>query len=298
MNRDTDRLIRLAAARRLEELRRVYGDILPWRELKAGFEFGGRSLAWISQQGIIKPAGMELALSITTSPDNPYSDEVADDGFVLYHYQGTDPDRYDNVALRQAGVEGVPLVYFRGVASGQYLAFWPAWVQHDDCGSLTFRVAIDEPQVLRPDLTPAVVDEAYRRYTTQLARKRVHQALFRERVLTAYSSRCAICRLRHRELLDAAHILPDTHPRGEPVVPNGLSLCKIHHSAFDANIVGIRPDYVVEVRTDVLTERDGPMLRHGIQEIHRAALHVPRRVPLRPSLEHLEERYEEFRSAS
>jgi len=41
-------------------------------------------------------------------------------------------------------------------------------------------------------------------------------------------------------------------------VPNGLALCKIHHAAFDMNILGIRPDHVVEIRTDVLEERDGP----------------------------------------
>src|SRR3989304_615457 len=45
----------------------------------------------------------------------------------------------------------------------------------------------------------------------------MHQQEFRQE--------CAICRLRHEELLDAAHILPDGHPRGEPVVPNGLALC-------------------------------------------------------------------------
>ena len=44
------------------------------------------------------------------------------------------------------------------------------------------------------------------------------------------------------ELLDAAHILPDRHPKGEPIVTNGLGLCTIHHSAYDANIIGIDPD--------------------------------------------------------
>ncbi len=37
----------------------------------------------------------------------------------------------------------------------------------------------------------------------------MHQQEFRQRVLRAYRERCAICRLRHEELLDAAHILPD-----------------------------------------------------------------------------------------
>lgn len=297
MDRDTDTRIRLAAIQRLEELKRVHGEVLPSSELRNGFEFEGQHLALIGQQGIIKPRMMDLALSITTSYRNPYDDAVGDDGFIIYHYQGTDPQRYDNVAVRQAGVAGVPLVYFRGVARGQYLAFWPAFVQHDDPASLVFSVAVDEPRVLRPDLTPEVVDELHRRYTTQLARRRLHQSVFRERVLTAYASRCAICRLRHRELLDAAHILADAHPSGAPVVPNGLSLCKIHHSAFDANIVGIRPDYVVQVRPDVRLERDGPMLQHGIQSVHGEPLHLPRRVIDQPNRAHLEERYEEFRAA-
>src|SRR5437667_7053053 len=47
---------------------------------------------------------------------------------------------------------------------------------------------------------------------------------FRERALMAYRQSCAICRLRHKELLDSAHILPDLHPLSEPVVSNGLSL--------------------------------------------------------------------------
>ena len=36
------------------------------------------------------------------------------------------------------------------------------------------------------------------------------------------------------------------------VVPNGVAMCAIHHRAFDSDILGIRPDYIVEVRNDVL----------------------------------------------
>ena len=63
--------------------------------------------------------------------------------------------------------------------------------------------------------------------------------------------RLIVCRLRHWELLDAAHILPDKHPLGEPVVPNGLALCKLHHAAFDADILGVRPDLRIERRDQV-----------------------------------------------
>jgi putative restriction endonuclease len=116
-------------------------------------------------------------------------------------------------------------------------------------------------------------------------------------VLRAYREQCAICRLRHEELLDAAHILPDGHPRGEPVVPNGLALCKLHHAAFDRHVLGVRPDLTVELRPDVLREPDGPMLKYGLQGFQGARLPLPRDPALRPNREFVEERYGMFRKA-
>jgi putative restriction endonuclease len=118
------------------------------------------------------------------------------------------------------------------------------------------------------------------------------------RVLRAYTERCAMCRLHHAELLDAAHIIPDGEPRGDAVVPNGLSLCKIHHAAYDANILGVRPDLVVEVAPHMLEEADGPMLTHGLQGMGGARLLIPRERAARPDPERLEHRYEQFLAAS
>lgn len=56
----------------------------------------------------------------------------------------------------------------------------------------------------------------------------------------AYSLRCAICALKHAKLLDAAHIVADSKG-GSAQVSNGLSLCKLHHGAFDAKILGVTP---------------------------------------------------------
>lgn len=123
---------------------------------------------------------------------------------------------------------------------------------------------------------------------------RLHQPMFRARVLAAYRSRCTVCRLRHSELLDAAHINADTRPHGGPVVPNGLALCKIHHAAFDSDITGVRPDLAVHIRRDVLEETDGPMLRHGLQGMHNSRLTAPRARDARPDAERLEERYADF----
>ena len=125
-------------------------------------------------------------------------------------------------------------------------------------------------------------------------KQRLHQADFRGRVIAAYQTRCAICRLHHGELLDAAHIIPDRDEAGLPAVSNGLALCKIHHAAFDMNMLGISPDYIVKVDQKLLDEVDGPMLRHGLQEMHGALLTVPVRRQDRPDKDRLEQRFAEF----
>jgi putative restriction endonuclease len=59
----------------------------------------------------------------------------------------------------------------------------------------------------------------------------------------------------------------------------------------------VRPDYVVEVRADVRQDRDGPMLRHGLQEMDGRQIVVPRAPKERPDPDRLDRRYQEFRSA-
>ena len=76
---------------------------------------------------------------------------------------------------------------------------------------------------------------------------------------------------------------------GAPVVRNGVALCRLHHAAFDRCLIGIKPDCIVEVRSDVLDETDGPMLIHGLQGFHGSTLFVPRSVAQRPDRDLLED---------
>jgi putative restriction endonuclease len=111
----------------------------------------------------------------------------------------------------------------------------------------------------------------------------------------AYGTRCAVCSLTQGALLDAAHIIADGQPGGDPVTPNGLSLCKIHHAAYDEHILGITPERIVRINSDVLQEVDGPMLRHGLQEFHGAQLRVvPTRRSDQPDPDRLAARFEDF----
>lgn len=81
-------------------------------------------------------------------------------------------------------------------------------------------------------------------------------------------------------------------------MPNGLALCKIHHAAYDQSILGVRPDLAVEVRDDILAEVDGPMLRHGLQDLDGVRLTVPRTAAAQPDPLAIAERYQLFRAAS
>jgi putative restriction endonuclease len=301
---ERDAAIRLEAFAFLRRQARVYGDLLPRSVLQAGFQFDGVRVPLVGPQGIFKPAAVpELPLSITTAPpvegrEAPYQDEFRYGAPLTYRYRGTDPNHHENVGLVRAMERRVPLAYFYGIAPGLYAPIFPVYVAGADPRELAFAIDAADSSLFGQLPMLGESDAIRRGYVTRLVQQRLHQAAFRARVLHAYRVRCAVCELRaHPELLDAAHILPDDDPRGEPVVPNGLSMCKLHHAAFDANLLGIRPDHVIEVQRELLAEIDGPMLVHGLQGFDRRHIIVPRAVGLRPNPEFLEERYELFRKA-
>jgi putative restriction endonuclease len=301
-----DAAVRKTAFDWLEMQCALHEGTLPRSLLSAGFQFEGRRVPLVGPQGIFKPAVCpELPLTITTSPSGgPYSDSFADDHRLLYSYRGTNPMHWQNVGLRKAMKRRVPLIYLFGLVPGRYLPIWPVFIVADNPNALSFTVMADDRGAMADALMGGMEsvlsderDEPRRQYITALVQRRLHQASFRERVLKAYNERCALCHLGHRELLDASHILPDSDPRGEPVVSNGLALCKIHHTAFDRHFLGIRPDSVIEIRQDLLEEVDGPMLQHGLKNLHGARLSLPRNPAHRPNRDALSTRYEQFLGA-
>lgn len=267
------------------------------------FEYEGTRITLMDRQrGIRKPAGMDAALAIRTTftpPGKmpPYADSIGPDGLQRYKYRGTDPQHPENVALRRARDLKLPLIWFVGVASGLYEPIYPVWVLGDSPEKLEFTLALDAAQ-RHFEMTDAA-DTDYRSYMERITKVRLHQRVFRTQVLMAYEGRCTVCNLGHKQLLDAAHIIADGLPAGQPVVPNGLTMCKIHHAAFDSKILGIRPDdLTLEIRQDILDEIDGPMLRHGLQDMHgKRLMKLPRSRSARPDNVRLETRYLEFLNA-
>jgi len=302
-----DAEVRIAAFDWLRHRVEEQGDVLARTLLTQGFQFQGIRVALLGPQGIFKPQILpSIPLSITTTPTGPYDDCFGKDGLLAYRYRGTDPNHRDNIGLREAMRSQTPLAYFHGITPGRYLAAWPVFVVGDDPEALTFKVAVDdvslaERAAIAAFERPGLISEdscARRAYITGVVRQRLHQRGFRERVLMAYREECALCHLRHRELLDAAHIVPDGEPGGEPIVKNGIALCILHHVAFDRFIMGIRPDYVVQIKPTIMEEQNGPVLTHGLKGVHGVRITLPRHAAFKPDPKLLEWRWERFKAAA
>jgi len=297
---ELDEDVRASCFGQLAILCAEYGADVPYAgALERRFVFRGRHVPYLNhQKGIYRAAAQRgpAALSIQTSYKSPYGDMATEDGY-LYAYREGPVDQPDNRALRAAFELRVPIVHFVSTRSGWYHPIFPCYVIADDPRSRHVLVTKGAMKGPMDDQEPVPLDDPVeRRYVVRETRVRVHQAQFRGRVIPAYRDQCAICRLKEVRLLDAAHIVSDLEAEGEPVVQNGMSLCSIHHRAFDQSLVGVSPDYRVRVSERLLADEDGPMLEL-LKGFHDQPIVLPERRALRPDPERLAVRFERFRTA-
>lgn len=296
---DPDFELRVAAHSHARELQRVYDDLVPRRVLLEGFPFEGERISFGSfQRGIhrARQQGGPAALTLFTSPNSPYEDEFDEDGnAIIYAYRAGAFDQPDNKALDAAFEMQTPLIYFRGIEPGQYAVVQPVFVTDRDAET---RSVLLQPGTAVTDLAGngIVSPLPVRVAALREVKLRLDQHRFRREVLRAYRRRCTVCALKRIELVQAAHIV-EYAETGIQEVTNGLALCAIHHLAYDRNLMGIDPDGVIHISKAVRTERDGPMLREGIQAFHRQAITLPQAVGDRPDRERLSRRFERFGEA-
>ncbi len=270
------------------------------------------------QLGVTRPRQCQFPISITTSSrTNRYSDRFEPDGEIFrYSYQGrseagrlTQVDNPFNNGLRKLARNRWPLIYFHGIHPAYYLVVAPVLIVDDDPITQTFGVIWGEkidayeriifpstsahPSVSEQGLILDIPDLRRDEFQKRSVKVRLAQGSFREKILQAYKNRCALCRLHHPPLLDAAHITPVSE-KGDYSVPNGLSLCKLHHAAYDKHYLGITPDFEIKVRGDLLEERDGPVLQYAIKEFHDEKIHLPKQRDSRPDRDALAGRYLQF----
>lgn len=295
----------MEAFEQVKKLNAIYTH-LPAEKIRKGFIFEGSRIPLVNpQRGIFKPKEMKFLLSIRTVFPKPkgkiwYEDQIDIHKKIFenlesidYAFMGTNPNAADNKWLREAYQNKVPVIYFLGIAPGQYQAIAPVFIGGWDENALKAKVFFGKPD-WKEVVLPETSEE--RRYAFQIVKRRVHQGQFRESMLTAYKGRCALSGIPERRLLDAAHIIPDTDPElGQPVISNGLLLSKIHHAAFDGHLIGIDPDYGLHVSKRLLDQNDGPTLE-ALKQLGGRKLRLPKRKQDYPDRERLAVRYEEFKA--
>lgn len=288
-------------------------DSITRDELAHDFYYRGERIRLIStQQGIWKPVFLNHALAIVTTYSapgaaRPYDDVTGEDKLHRYKWRehGKASKRYgesaydhaENVALRRAWEDRVPVIWYWGVAPGVYTPIYPVYVIDEEVERHQFVIGTDGMQNFE---SAGVLDRGLpKEYRDREVRQRIHQPVFRALVMEAYETRCAVCALRHSSLLDAAHIVPDRDDAGIAAVRNGLALCKIHHAAYDSGILGVSPDRTVAIREDILDEVDGPILEHGLKQLNGEKLRVvPRQRANQPDRELLERQFQQFKRNS
>ncbi len=297
----------MAAFEHVRRLGEVH-DHLTAIELGPGFVFEGQRIPLVNpRRGIFKPWQMRFLLSIKTVFPQPgarvWYDDQRDvhrqifDGeeMVEYAFTGKNPEAADNRWLREAFEHGIPVLYFLGVAPGRYQAILPVFISGWDADGLKARVAFGLPE--QEELIPPG-NALERRYALCVVKQRLHQASFREAVIGAYDGRCALSGLPELRLLDAAQIVSDKNEKlGQPIVPNGLPLSKIHHAAFDAHLIGIDPDYRLHVSDRLLDQNYGPILE-SLKRLDGEKLHLPNRDKDRPDRDRLAIRFRRFRAVA
>lgn len=281
-------------------------DYVTSDEVARGFSFNGERVPFVNpRRGIFKPRQMRYLLSIRTvypkvgnrvwydDQRNVHQSLYHSNDFVDYAFMGNDPEAADNRWLREAFENHTPVIYFIGVAPGRFFPACPSYIANWDKNRLIARVGFGEPADY---LSSKFRDNtSARRYALRVVKQRLHQATFREAVITAYGGRCAISGLPESRLIDAAHIVEDGHESlGQPVVRNGIPLSKIHHAAFDAHLIGIDPDFKVHVSPRLLEQNDGPMLE-SIKALNGQRIRLPSRLIDQPDQDRLSIRFANFK---
>ena len=293
---EQERIFRESLFNQVSELANSHDGMLSRQELSE-FVYDGEIVRLIDPQGGIWNPGaswtaspaLSATLSINTTLSGIYDDQEVADGLWRYDYQSGGVEG-KNTKLRKAWELQLPIIWFRQQEIGRRYVPYLVYVV-DDFPELGYCL-------ISPDLSLSLAiktgDEIQKRYALREMKQRLHQPAFRAKVLSAYGVRCAVCNLQMGALLEGAHITPDRDPNSSTKVNNGISLCKIHHSAYDATLLGIDTDFSIHIRADVMQESDGPMLKYGLQEMHGKDLILPSQQDHWPDLSRLSHRFHEF----
>lgn len=111
----------------------------------------------------------------------------------------------------------------------------------------------EEPLIAEHSVITKKAELAVGKDKSRLVKTRVNQSLFRQMIMSSYSSTCAISGIDIPELLFASHIIPWAKNEKERLNPsNGICLSATYDVAFDKGFIGVKPDYSIVVSKSIL----------------------------------------------
>ncbi len=87
---------------------------------------------------------------------------------------------------------------------------------------------------------------------------------FRQQVLFAYGSKCAVTRVQLR-LVEAAHILPVGAPGSADSVRNGIALSPTYHRAYDNGLIYLDEEFRMRLNTQEVAALERLNLSRGVE---------------------------------
>jgi len=302
----TDLEIVNAGFDKVSQLELIYGDAIPAAAIREGFKYAGDNVQLENQViGIFKPRQMEKgALSIkTTMPRgggiNIYNDQVNDDGFYHYSLQRGDPYGGNNKYLWQSLEFNQPFIYFHAVAPAIYKALWPCFIVNIEPEKRFALVSLGITEVTKKtEPNYKLPGEFESRYLVRESKARLHQSSFREAVLQAYNWRCAITGLAVTKLIEAAHIIPDQEIGEKQFLKNGIALSRIHHRAYDSDLIGIDADFKVHIGTELSSSPGNRFMESSFLRFDGQLLNLPSNIDAIPHKDYLARRFEKYELAN
>jgi hypothetical protein len=239
------------------------GNILPQRLRDLGI-YGGAQGIWVDKA---RTASSEIGSDGATvgilHTGRHYADDLSDDG-VIYHYPKTSRpparDAAEIQATKNAINHGLPIfVVLPGERAQTRRAVKLGWVSDfdDDNGQFLILFGEETPPSYSKAEAPSepfrLMEAPRRKASTVMVR--MGQQRFRFHVMSQYGHKCAVCEIRHPQLLKAAHICVKSE-KGSDDWRNGIPLCATHHDAFDSHLFGIDPSSGAVGCKPGVTEKD------------------------------------------
>lgn len=276
----SDPAIREAAIRHCRALSARWGEAVPYAELQRGFPFENAWIKLTGPQGVFKPKELrDGPLTLLSTLASTYDDEDVAGDIMLYDYAPPQRD-YENEGLKRVAALGRSVILLKQVKakpSPEYMVFAPVAILAFDDAARKVRLNLGAANQEIADTDSAPTPPTFSRaYAETIVLARLHQAHFRRHVLDVYRSRCCVCILRERPLLDAAHIVDDRLPEGIATIRNGLAMCPTHHRAYDRGILLVHEDYRTEIRQDRLIASEAAATKQMLLDYSGREIHRPR----------------------